>query len=142
MEAKLQADIDHLHDVIKEKYDTLVKEKERLDLVVDDIQKDINQGRSKTPRIELMKQQDECKAEFKVLKKQFITERDSLTAKIERLEDIKRRREEEVRLGMESIEYNLENIQKYIDGGNANDVFHAIKSIKNALVIINNKLSQ
>jgi predicted nucleic acid-binding Zn-ribbon protein len=142
MEAKLQADIDHLHDVIKEKYDVLVNEKERIDNLVDDIQKDINQGRSKTPRTELMKQQDELKRQMNTLKKEFIGDRDSLMAKIERLEDIKRKREEEVRLGMESVEYNIENIQKYIDGGNTNDVFHAIKSIKNALVIINNKLGE
>lgn len=142
MEAKLQADIDHLHDVIKEKYDTLVKEKDRIDLVIDDIQKDINQGRSKTPRTELMRQQDVFRAEIKALTTEFIADRDSLSSKIERLEDIKRRREEDFRLGKESIEYNIENIQRYIDGGNANDVFHAIKSIKNALVIINNKLTK
>lgn len=142
METKLQKDIDHLHGMIKEKYDALLCEKARIDLVIDDIQKDINQGRTKTSRTELMRQQDVFRAEIKALTTEFISDRDSLSSKIERLEDIKRKREEDFRLGKESIEYNLENIQKYIDGGNANDVFHAIKSIKNALVILNNKLSE
>jgi len=142
METKLQDDIDHLHEMIKEKYDALLGEKARIDLVIDDIQKDINQGRTQTPRTELMRQQDIFRDEIRTLTKEFISDRDSLSSKISRLEDIKRKREEDIRLGKESIEYNLDNIQKYIDGGNTNDVYNAIKSIKNALVIINNKLSE
>jgi predicted nucleic acid-binding Zn-ribbon protein len=142
METKLQDDIDHLHEMIKEKYDALLGEKARIDLVIDDIQKDINQGRTQTPRTELMRQQDIFRDEIRTLTKEFISDRDSLSSKISRLEDIKRKREEDIRLGKESIEYNLDNIQKYIDGGNANDVYNAIKSIKNALVIINNKLGE
>jgi hypothetical protein len=142
METKLQDDIDHLHEMIKEKYDALLGEKARIDLVIDDIQKDINQGRTQTPRTELMRQQDIFRDEIRTLTKEFISDRDSLSSKISRLEDIKRKREEDIRLGKESIEYNLDNIQKYIDGGNTNDVYNAIKSIKNALVIINNKLGE
>lgn len=142
MDTKLQDDIDHLHEMIKEKYDALLGEKARIDLVIDDIQKDINQGRTQTPRTELVRQQDIFRDEIRTLTKEFISDRDSLSSKISRLEDIKRKREEDIRLGKESIEYNLDNIQKYIDGGNTNDVYNAIKSIKNALVIINNKLGE
>lgn len=138
----MESNIEHLRDLIKEKYDALLDEKARIDLVIDDIQKDINQGRTKTPRTELMRQQDIFRAEIKALTKEFISTRDSLSTKIERLEEIKRKREEDIRLGKVSIEYNLENIQKYIDRGNTNEVFLAIESIKNALIIINNKLSE
>ena len=142
METKFQEEIDHLQCIVENKHKVFLKEKEKIHRVIDDIQKDITQGRSDTPRIELIKQQDLHQLEIKELFKEFVTDRDLLVSKITRLEESKSKYEEDIRLGKESVEYNLENIQKYLERGNANEVFLAIDSIKNALVIINNKLGE
>ena len=140
METNFEKEIDHIKSIIDEKYEKLVSDKTHMDEKIHELQKDINQGRSKTPRTELLDKQDEYRSEIHQLVKTFISERDILQTKVTRLENIKQRHDENIRLGKESIEYNLENIQKYVDRGNANEVFLAIESIKNALVILNNKL--
>jgi flagellar hook-associated protein FlgK len=142
METKFEKEIEHIKSIIDEKYEKLVSDKTCIDEKIHELQKDINQGRSKTPRTELLDKQDVCRSDIRQLVKTFISERDTLQSKLTRLEDMKHKHDEDIRLGKESIEYNLENIQKYVERGNTNEVFLAIESIKNALVIINNKLNE
>ena len=67
-------------------------------------------------------------------------DRDSIFSKITRLEETKRKIEEDARLGKESIDHNLKNIQDFIDRGNTNEIFVAMEAIKNSITIMNNEL--
>ena len=140
MDTKIEEEIGRLEKIVEEKFNTFNEEKNLVFVKIHEIQKDIDQGRSKTPRIELYKHQDDLKKEIKSLTHSFMSDRDSIYSKITRLEETKKRIEDNARLGKESVDHNLKNIQDFIDRGNTNEMFIAMEAIKNSIIIMNNEL--
>tara|TARA_Y100000996_G_scaffold136830_1_gene104029 strand:+ start:100 stop:549 length:450 start_codon:yes stop_codon:yes gene_type:complete len=140
MDIKIVEEIGRLEKIVEEKYEVFVKDKELISIKIHELQKDIEQGRSKISRTDLYKHQDVLKKEIKDLTRNFMDDRDSIFSKITRLEETKRKIEEDARLGKESIDHNLKNIQDFIDRGNTNEIFVAMEAIKNSITIINNEL--
>lgn len=140
MDIKIVEEIGRLEKIVEEKYEVFVRDKELISIKIHEIQKDIEQGRSKISRTDLYKHQDVLKKEIKDLTRNFMDDRDSIFSKITRLEETKRKIEEDARLGKESIDHNLKNIQDFIDRGNTNEIFVAMEAIKNSITIINNEL--
>ena len=140
MDIKIVEEIGRLEKIVEEKYEVFVRYKELISIKIHELQKDIEQGRSKISRTDLYKHQDVLKKEIKDLTKNFMDDRDSIFSKITRLEETKRKIEEDARLGKESIDHNLKNIQDFIDRGNTNEIFVAMEAIKNSITIINNEL--
>tara|TARA_Y100000401_G_scaffold100820_1_gene89942 strand:- start:21 stop:470 length:450 start_codon:yes stop_codon:yes gene_type:complete len=140
MDIKIVEEIGRLEKIVEEKYEVFVRDKELISIKIHELQKDIEQGRSKISRTDLYKHQDVLKKEIKDLTKNFMDDRDSIFSKITRLEETKRKIEEDARLGKESIDHNLKNIQDFIDRGNTNEIFVAMEAIKNSITIINNEL--
>lgn len=141
MDTKIVEEIGRLEKIVEEKYEIFMKDKELISIKIHEIQKDIEQGRSKISRTDLYKHQDILKKEIKDLTGNFMDDRDSIFSKITRLEETKKRIEEDARLSKESIEHNIKNIQDFIDRGNTNEIFVAMKAIKNSIMIINNELN-
>ena len=140
MDIKIVEEIGRLEKIVEEKYEAFVRDKELISIKIHEIQKDIEQGRSKISRTDLYKHQDVLKKEIKDLTRNFMDDRDSIFSKITRLEETKRKIEEDARLGKESIDHNLKNIQDFIDRGNTNEIFVAMEAIKNSITIMNNEL--
>jgi|TARA_Y100000992_G_scaffold56587_2_gene34296 hypothetical protein len=140
MDIKIVEEIGRLEKIVEEKYEVFVRDKELISIKIHELQKDIEQGRSKISRTDLYKHQDVLKKEIKDLTRNFMDDRDSIFSKITRLEETKRKIEEDARLGKESIDHNLKNIQDFIDRGNTNEIFVAMEAIKNSITIINNEL--
>lgn len=140
MDTKIVEEIGRLEKIVEEKYEIFMKDKELISIKIHEIQKDIEQGRSKISRTDLYKHQDILKKEIKDLTRNFMDDRDSIFSKITRLEETKKRIEEDARLSKESIEHNIKNIQDFIDRGNTNEIFVAMEAIKNSIMIINNEL--
>lgn len=140
MDIKIVEEIGRLEKIVEEKYEVFVRDKELISIKIHEIQKDIEQGRSKISRTDLYKHQDVLKKEIKDLTRNFMDDRDSIFSKITRLEETKRKIEEDARLGKESIDHNLKNIQDFIDRGNTNEIFVAMEAIKNSITIMNNEL--
>jgi len=136
----MDTEIARLEKIVEEKYEVFVRDKELISIKIHEIQKDIEQGRSKISRTDLYKHQDVLKKEIKDLTRNFMDDRDSIFSKITRLEETKRKIEEDARLGKESIDHNLKNIQDFIDRGNTNEIFVAMEAIKNSITIMNNEL--
>ena len=127
MDIKIVEEIGRLEKIVEEKYEVFVRDKELISIKIHEIQKDIEQGRSKISRTDLYKHQDVLKKEIKDLTRNFMDDRDSIFSKITRLEETKRKIEEDARLGKESIDHNLKNIQDFIDRGNTNEIFVAME---------------
>ncbi len=140
MDIKIVEEIGRLEKIVEEKYEVFVRDKELISIKIHELQKDIEQGRSKISRTDLYKHQDVLKKEIKDLTRNFMDDRDSIFSKITRLEETKRKIEEDARLGKESIDHNLKNIQDFIDRGNTNEIFVAMEAIKNSITIMNNEL--
>ena len=140
MDTKIEEEIGRLEKIVDEKFTTFNEEKDLLFVKIHEIQKDIEQGRSKTPRVELYKHQDDIKKDIKSLTHSFMSDRDSIYYKITRLEETKKKIEDNARLSKESIDHNLKNIQDFIDRGNTNEMFAAMEAIKNSIIIMNNEL--
>ena len=140
MDTKIEEEIGRLEKIVEEKFNTFNEEKDLLSVKIHEIQKDIDQGRSKTPRVELYKHQDDIKKDIKSLTHSFMSDRDSIYYKITRLEETKKKIEDNARLSKESIDHNLKNIQDFIDRGNTNEMYAAMEAIKNSIIIMNNEL--
>ena len=140
MDIKIVEEIGRLEKIVEEKYEVFVRDKELISIKIHEIQKDIEQGRSKISRTDLYKHQDVLKKEIKDLTRNFMDDRDSIFSKITRLEETKRKIEEDARLGKESIDHNLKNIQDFIDRGNTNEIFVAMEANKDSITIMNNEL--
>lgn len=140
MDIKIVEEIGRLEKIVEEKYEVFVRDKELISIKIHELQKDIEQGKSKISRTDLYKHQDILKKEIKELTRNFMDVRESIFSKITRLEETKRKIEEDARLGKESIDHNLKSIQDFIDRGNTNEIFVAMEAIKNSITIINNEL--
>ena len=140
MDTKIEEEIGRLEKIVEEKFNTFNEEKDLLSVKIHEIQKDIDQGRSKTPRVELYKHQDDIKKDIKSLTHSFMSDRDSIDYKITSLDETKKKIEDNARLSKESIDHNLKNIQDFIDRGNTNEMFIAMEAIKNSIIIMNNEL--
>jgi len=140
MDIKIVEEIGRLEKIVEEKYEVFTRDKELISIKIHELQKDIEQGKSKISRTDLYKHQDILKKEIKELTRNFMDVRESIFSKITRLEETKRKIEEDARLGKESIDHNLKSIQDFIDRGNTNEIFVAMEAIKNSITIINNEL--
>jgi hypothetical protein len=140
MDIKIVEEIGRLEKIVEEKYEVFTRDKELISIKIHELQKDIEQGKSKISRTDLYKHQDILKKEIKELTRNFMGVRESIFSKITRLEETKRKIEEDARLGKESIDHNLKSIQDFIDRGNTNEIFVAMEAIKNSITIINNEL--
>ena len=98
MDTKIEEEIGRLEKIVEEKFNTFNEEKDLLSVKIHEIQKDIDQGRSKTPRVELYKHQDDIKKEIKSLTHSFMSDRDSIYSKITRLEETKKKIEDNLSL--------------------------------------------
>ena len=136
----MDTEIARLEKIVEEKYEVFTKNKESILVKIHQLQKNIEQGKTETPRIELYREQDALKKDIKTLTKSFMVDRDAIYTKIVRLQETKKRMEEDARLSKESIEHNLNKIQDFVDRGNTNEVFGAMEAIKNSLIIINDEL--
>jgi hypothetical protein len=72
MESVLEEEITKLEEHLNIKHEEFLAERTRLDLEIHNVQTDINEGLSKIPRIELIKQQDKYRDVIKKISKSFI----------------------------------------------------------------------
>tara|TARA_B110000967_G_C18871829_1_gene555876 strand:- start:1084 stop:1554 length:471 start_codon:yes stop_codon:yes gene_type:complete len=142
MESVLEEEITKLEEHLNIKHEEFLAERTRLDLEIHNVQTDINEGLSKIPRIELIKQQDKYRDVIKKISKSFIENKGSIETKIDRLEDSRNKLIEDSRLEKESVEHNINNIQGFVDRGNTNEVFLAIDAVKNSLILMNNQIKE
>ena len=81
MDIKIVEEIGRLEKIVEEKYEVFVRDKELISIKIHELQKDIEQGRSKISRTDLYKHQDVLKKEIKDLTRNFMDDRDSIFSK-------------------------------------------------------------